>query len=383
VGDVAEDIRRTVRDALERAEVVVVTGGLGPTPDDLTRDAVAELLGLRLLVDENLLEGMRRRFLERGILELPPGNVRVAEVPEGARKLANPRGTAPGLALDAGGSLVVLLPGVPREMTAIADGELRTLLTERFAGRVAPVVLRVLHTTGMPESLLSAQIAERLPKGTGPIRLAFLPDLRGVDLRLTALGMAPSEAAGRLDELERVLEPVIAPWRYAAESGDLAESVCVALRRAGRTLGVAESCTGGLVTKRLTDVPGASRVLSGGVVAYANEAKVAVLRVDPVLVAEHGAVSEPVARAMALSAARAFGADVGLSVTGIAGPDGGTDQKPVGTVWCAVSSPGHVVARRDRFPGDRESVRERSAQAALFLLLRILDGREPTSGRQG
>jgi nicotinamide-nucleotide amidase len=288
----------------------------------------------------------------------------------------NPQGTAPGLALEAKGSLLVLLPGVPREMKAIVQGDLRALLTQRFSDRLAPVALRVIRTTGIPESLLSQQITERLPAGTDPIRLAFLPDLRGVDLRLVASGMSASEAARRLDEIETALEPAVAPWRYEAESGDLAESVYATLCRDMKTIAIAESCTGGLLTKRLTDVPGASRVLRGGVVAYANETKTELLGVDPQLILDHGAVSEPVARAMAERAASTLGADVGLSVTGIAGPGGGSEERPVGTVWCAVSSRGHVVTRMYRFSGDRESVRERSAQAALFLLLRFLDGRE-------
>ena len=194
------------------ADLVLVTGGLGPTPDDVTRDAVAELAGLPLLEDPEVLESIRARFRERGVDELPEPNRRVAQVPMGARKLANPYGTAPGLALELGGAMVVLLPGVPREMRGMVAGDLARLLEERFAGRLAPVRHRVVRTTGIPESVLSQRIAERLPAGTGPVRLAFLPDLRGVDLRFTAVDMPAEEAEARFDLLEQALADIVAPF---------------------------------------------------------------------------------------------------------------------------------------------------------------------------
>lgn len=380
VADDAAEIRRAVSGALDTAEVVLVTGGLGPTPDDLTRDAVAELAGRPLEEDPEVLERIRARFRERGSADVPEPNRRVAQVPRGARKLDNPHGTAPGLALEHLGRLVVLLPGVPREMRGIFDGDLRLLLLERFRGRVRPVRTRVLHTTGIPESLLSQRVAARLPSGTGPVRLAFLPDVRGVDLRLTAVDLAQDEAERRFDELEERLADVLAPWRYDSPKGDLAEAVSVALRRRGLTLAVAESCTGGLVAKRLTDLPGASHVLMGGVVAYADPVKEAILGVAPETLQAHGAVSRPVAEGMAVGVAEALGADAGIGITGVAGPGGGSDEKPVGTVWYAASVGDLVDARLERFPGDREAIRERAAQAALFLLLLLLEGRHPPQG---
>jgi nicotinamide-nucleotide amidase len=237
------------------------------------------------------------------------------------------------------------------------------------------VHLRVVRTTGIPESLLAQRIAERLPEGTGAVRLAFLPDLRGVDLRFQLTDVSAAEAETCFDTLESALEEVLEPWRFDAPSGDLAEAVSLALRARGKRLAVAESCTGGLIAKRLTDLPGASDVLAGGVVAYANEVKVAVRGVAEADLRLHGAVSEEVARAMAEGVARALGADAGVAVTGVAGPDGGTEEKPVGTVWYAVALGGRVETRCERFPGEREAVRERAAQAALFLLLRVLEGR--------
>lgn len=374
VADEVGEISRAVADALAAADVVVVTGGLGPTPDDLTRDAVAELLGRPLEVDEEVLARIRARFRERGVEELPGPNRRVAEVPRGARKLANPHGTAPGLAMESDGRLVVLLPGVPREMRGIFETDLGGVIRDRFRDRLAPVYTRAIRTTGIPESLLSQQVDERLPGGIGDLRLAFLPDERGVDLRITAVGMEPEEAERAFDHVEDTLRDVLAPWRFEAPGGDLAEAVTAALRATGRTMAVAESCTGGLVAKRMTDLAGASDVFRGGVVAYADEVKIDCLGVDPAELAAHGAVSEVVVRQMATGVAQALGADAGIGVTGIAGPTGGTKEKPVGTVWYAAACDGHVAVRHQRFPGDRLAVRERSAQAALFLLLRRLEG---------
>lgn len=374
VGDDEGEIRRAVAEAAGDAELILVTGGLGPTPDDLTRDAIAALAGVPLLEDPEVLGHLVARARERGTALAEP-NRRVAQVPLGAVKLHNPFGTAPGLALDVAGALALLLPGVPRELRGICREGLGALLDARFGDRLTPVHVRVLRTTGIPESVLAQDVARALPGGTGAIRLAFLPDLRGVDLRFTAVDLPAEEARARFDALERALADVLGPWRFEAPSGDLAEAVSLALRKTGHTLAVAESCTGGLIAKRLTDFPGASDVLAGGVVAYANDVKISVLGVPPGEIEAHGAVSEEVARSMALGAARLLGARAGIGVTGVAGPGGGTPEKPVGAVWYAAAVDGRATARSERFPGDREAVRERAAQAALFLLLRTLEGR--------
>ncbi|MEJ2206826.1 MAG: CinA family nicotinamide mononucleotide deamidase-related protein, partial [Gemmatimonadota bacterium] len=375
VGDDADEIRRAVSDAAEVADLVLVTGGLGPTPDDLTRDAVAAWLGLPLLEDPEVLRSIEIRFRQRGVTELPSPNRRVAQVPQGARKLANPVGTAPGLVLDHEDSVIVLLPGVPSELRAIVEVGLEETLTASFSSRLRPVFHRVIHTTGIPESLLSAQVTEVLGDAPQAVRLAFLPDVRGVDLRLTVTSGSRGEAEELMDGVEDRLRATVEPWRFEADRGDLADAVSFALRRAGLRLAVAESCTGGLVAKRITDLEGSSEVLEGGIVAYANEVKVRHLGVDPAVLDGEGAVSEVVARQMALGVASRFGVACGLAITGVAGPGGGTEAKPVGTVWIAASVPGRIAARLERFPGDRADVRERAAQAALFLLLRLLDGR--------
>jgi nicotinamide-nucleotide amidase len=376
VGDEDDAIQEAVTAALEDAELVVVTGGLGPTRDDRTRDAVAALFGMPLHVDPELLRALEARFQARGYERLPEANVTQAQVPEGARVLHNPQGTAPGLAIQREGRWVVLLPGVPREMRAILAGDLRALLLERFGERLRPAHHRTLHTTGISESELAGRVEASLPADLGPVTVAFLPDLTGVDLRLTALGAGSREEAERwFDRLEEALAPAVEGHRFRAESGDLVEAVAERLLASKRRLAVAESCTGGLVAKRLTDRPGASAFFVGGVVAYADTVKLRQLGVRPATLDRDGAVSESVALEMALGVATRMGVECGVAVTGIAGPEGGSEAKPVGTVWYAASLDGHALARGERFTGDRTQVRERAAQAALAHLLRRLEER--------
>lgn len=372
VGDVIAEIQLAVRAAMEGADLVIVCGGLGPTLDDLTKEAVAELLGLELRLDEELLSRLRERFRARGYGALPSTNRSQAEVPEGATVLRNDHGTAPGLWLDAGASTVVLLPGVPREMRGIYEGDLVAELKARFAGRLLPVHHRLIHTTGVTESRLAELVELALPEDMGPVTLAFLPDLRGVDLRLTAKGVSEEEATAWLARIEQTLDPVLGPWRFESASGDVAEALNEVLARAGKRIAVAESCTGGLVAKRITDPPGASRVFAGGLVAYANEVKTAELGVSEEDLLREGAVSETVARAMALGVAERFGVEAGIGITGVAGPGGGTPGKPVGTVWVAVALDGDVRTKRLNLVGDRPAIRERAAQEALARLLRLV-----------
>lgn len=372
VGDDGEDIRRSVARALETADLVLVTGGLGPTSDDRTREAVAELLDAPLHVDEALLDRLEERFRRAGFDDLPHRNRSQAMVPRGARVLDNPQGTAPGLVLDRNGALVVLLPGVPGEMKAIVRGAFGPVLDETLGDRLRPVHHRVIHTTGIAESELAGRLDDVLPGDTGPVSVAFLPDVRGVDLRLTARGVGAGEAQEWLDRVEAAIAPVVEPYRFDAPSGDLVEAVSRELEASRRMLATAESCTGGLVAKRMTDRSGSSRVFRGGVVAYDDAVKVGLLGVDAEVLGSEGAVSGEVARQMALGVARALEVEAGIGITGIAGPGGGTEEKPVGLVWYAAALDGRVEAVRRVFPGDRGAVRERSAQAALALLLRQL-----------
>ena len=373
VGDDARDIREALARALELADVVLVTGGLGPTSDDITRESVAEMLDRPLRLDEALLEELGTRWATWRSRPLPAGNERMARLPEGALALPNRVGTAPGLVLDVEGRIVVLLPGVPAEMRALFDEEVAPLLRARLGDRLLPLVHRVFHTTGIAESSLAERIDAGLPEHVGPVSIAFLPRLTGVDVRLSARATpGDPRAAHWLDRVEALVEPVLRPYRYPAESGNIVECIAAEMTSRGRTLAVAESCTGGLVARRITELAGSSEYFLGGVVTYADEAKRAHLGVSGEVLARHGAVSEEVARAMADGAVRAFGADAGLAVTGVAGPGGGSAEKPVGTVWYAVGLDGRTEVRRSIFPGGRRAVRERSAQAVLALLYRML-----------
>jgi nicotinamide-nucleotide amidase len=373
VGDDVDAIHDAVDAALERTGRVICTGGLGPTDDDMTRTVVAGLLGRPLAPDTGTLERMRDRFRRRGIA-MADRNLAQAEVPHGAEVLPNRRGTAPGLLMDEGaGRWVVLLPGVPHEMRTIVEEELLPRLRDRQSpGR--PVRSRTLRTTGLAESTLAERVAD-VVADAAPLTVAFLPSFAGTDIRLTSWGdLDDADAEVALGAMERALRDRLANRVYGLDDADLAAVVAGRLKAAGKHLALAESCTGGLLAKRLTDAPGASRFLAGGVVAYSNAVKRDLLGVPAQVLEAEGAVSEATARAMAEGVRGALGTEAGLAVTGIAGPDGGTADKPVGTVWIAAVLDEHTAARRFLFPGERDEVRQRSAQAALDMLLRLLSG---------
>jgi nicotinamide-nucleotide amidase len=383
VGDVDAEIRGAVSAAMEAADVVFVSGGLGPTPDDITKHAVAALLGRGLVEDEEVRRDVEARFRAFGQESTPTLSSRQFEIPEGARALRNSTGTAPGLLMTSNGLDVVLLPGVPRELKTIFAEEVLPILIERLGGEgeVHRVFHRVVHTTGLAEPRLAEALEERMvslpTEVTTGIAHAYLPDLHGVDLRFTIRGGPAADVERRFDRLLEEVDSVLHPWRFSAKSGDLAEAVSEELRRRDATLAVAESCTGGLLSRRITDLPGSSDVFVGGVVAYSNDVKVDHVGVSPTDLAREGAVSEVVARQLAVGVAERFGVAVGVGVTGVAGPSGGTDEKPVGTVWIGVSIDGEPSTELCSFAGDRNAVRERAAQAALAHLYRRLSGVMP------
>lgn len=374
VGDEDEAIRESTAAALAAARLVVVTGGLGPTEDDRTRAAVAALLGRRLSEDAQVLARLMERFRARGYDALPPANLSQALVPEGGRVLDNPAGTAPGLALDTeGGGLVILLPGPPREVQAVFTkvvGEIQG----RFGADLRPVYTRMLHTTGISESVLGPRVGTALPPPRD-VELSFLPHLVGVSVGLMVSDThEPAEAAARLDRAQARLEAVLGRHVFEVDGeGDLAAVVQARLEERGATVATAESCTGGLLAMRLTERSGASRTFVGGVVAYADEVKREVLGVSGTTLQECGAVSEEVASELAAGVRRSTGADFGIGITGVAGPTGGSDEKPVGTVCYAISSSEGQVARTVALAGDRQAVRARAAQMALATLLGLLE----------
>ncbi|HWO89981.1 MAG TPA: competence/damage-inducible protein A [Gemmatimonadales bacterium] len=382
VPDSAALVREAVAGALERSRAVLVSGGLGPTRDDITRPAVAELLGRPLRRDPAIVERLESFFRSRGMARMPEGNLAQADVPEGATVIPNPLGTAPGLWIEDAGRVVVLMPGVPKELRRMMKEEVLPRLVEweqrredGKPGAERPVIRsRTLRTTGIGESALAEKVGDPEKLLDPGVSLAFLPTTSGTDLRITAWDLAPGAADAALERAAATLRGRIGPYLYGEGEADLAAVVLELLEGQGARLAVAESCTGGAISARLTAVPGCSRVLVGGIVAYDDELKLGWLGVSADVLAAHGAVSEPVARQMAAGIARALGAEAGIGVTGIAGPDGGSDEKPVGTVWIAIRWREHERAFRHVFPGDREDVRARAAQWALDYLRRVVSG---------
>lgn len=362
-------IEEAMRRALGSADVVITTGGLGVTSDDRTKQVAARVAGRRLALDERTLARVRRRFEDRGIA-MPEINISQAMIPEGARAIDNHRGTAPGLLIEKDGALLFVLPGVPAEMHGMLDDYVLPFLEGRGLRKLTQD--RLVRTTGIPESRV-AEIVAPVAKRFARTEIAYLPSQAGVDLKIVA-GAGAVEDAGRAadDVAERIAE-LLGPFVYARGPETIEEVVGYLLTMARKTLAVAESCTAGLIGWRVTRVPGSSEYFRGGVIAYSDDLKTAMLNVDPATLRAHGAVSEQTAREMAAGARAAAGADVGLAVTGIAGPGGASPEKPAGLVYIAVTGPADRV-RRFRFAGGRDAVREQAAQAALELLRRALLG---------
>ncbi|HEY5546350.1 MAG TPA: competence/damage-inducible protein A [Gemmatimonadaceae bacterium] len=373
VGDGAAAIAAAVREALDRTGGVITTGGLGPTSDDRTRPAIAALFGRELRHDDAIWQGLRAIWRERGRTGEPPESNRLqALVPEGATVLTNRHGTAPGLLLeDEEGRWVAMLPGVPREMRGLMADELLPRLRARTADVRRVIRSVTLRTTGIAESQLPDLLGEHA-EGFGTTSLAYLPGQEGVDLRLTVRDAHPEDADRALREAADTLRHRLGRHWYADGPTDLADVVIAACRAAGKHIAVAESCTGGLLAARLTSVSGASNVFLGGVVAYDNAVKIEHLGVDAELLNRVGAVSEDVARAMAAGVRALMRSQVGVGITGIAGPDGGTAEKPVGTVWIAVDLDSQTAVHGGRFMGDRGEIRFRATQAALNMIRREL-----------
>ena len=368
VPDRSDAIAEAVKAALGRTGAVLTTGGLGPTRDDVTKTAVAGLYGMPLEFDQTVWSDIVQRFAR--VQRVPAASNRgQAEVPRGATVLRNRWGTAPGLWLEGPVGLTIMLPGVPTEMRKLLTAEVVPRLAARATGAVVRSLL--VRTTAIPESTLAERMGE-IEREIDPLSLAYLPGVEGVDLRVTAWGMEAVDADRRLRSAADLIRERAGEHVYGEGDADLAAVVLERARRAGVSLGAAESCTGGLVGGRITEVPGSSEVFVGGVVCYADRLKTELLDVPGSLISQHGAVSEEVARAMAEGARVRLGADLTVAVTGIAGPAGGTEEKPVGTVWFAVASPGETVSKRVIFLGSRREIRERAAQTALFLLNRRL-----------
>lgn len=373
VGDGVRDLERALAAALQQTDLVITSGGLGPTADDLTREAASAVLGLAMVEDPALVEQLRARFARRGT-RMPEINRRQAMVPVGATVLANANGSAPGLLIAHGEKLMLLLPGPPRELEPMFESSVRERLAERSAGR--HLRRRVIKIAGQPESRVdevAAPIYTPLAQLSVPVSTTILAAPGQVELHLSARGANVAALDAQLDAAVTSLVAALGDSVFSTDGRAIEVVVGDALRARGLTLALAESCTGGLVAARLTNVPGSSAYVLGGVVAYGNNVKRDVLNVSAGVIETHGAVSEAVAAAMAVGVRRVLNADMGVAVTGIAGPDGGTDEKPVGTICFSVSGPGDQLTTLTRLvPGDRELIRQWSVMVALDLVRRAV-----------
>jgi nicotinamide-nucleotide amidase len=366
VGDSKEDLGAALRTALERSPLVLLTGGLGPTTDDLTRDVVAEILGRPLREVPEIRRRIEERFARLG-RSMPENNLRQAQVPEGADWLENPNGTAPGIWIEHHDKIVVLLPGPPRELEPLFDAACMPRLA-----RVSPgerVKTRVYKVVGMPESEVDHRIAPIYRSYTNPAT-TILASLGSIEVHLRARAATDKEAEARLAELGDKIELALGDHVYSTQGESLEEVVGMYLVMRQKTVAVAESCTGGLLAERLTRTAGSSIYFLGGVVCYSNELKTKLAGVPGDLIESHGAVSRPVAQALAEGVRTRTGASIGVGITGIAGPSGGTAEKPVGLVFIALADERGTQVREFHFPGPRERIRQWASQMGLEMIRR-------------
>ncbi|MDQ3675120.1 MAG: competence/damage-inducible protein A [Gemmatimonadota bacterium] len=378
VGDDAAAITAAVREALDRTGAVITTGGLGPTSDDLTKPSIARIFGRSMHLDEAIAADLEKRWRARFPTSgYPLTNRAQAEIPDGARVLTNRHGTAPGIWLeDERGRWVAMLPGVPREMRAMLAEVLLSAIQERSPGGEDRVILSgTLRTTGIAESAIADLLGPDFVaggEGEESLPIAYLPGVAGVDLRVTSRRLPRARAEKLVSQALAKLRTRVGAYVYGEDDVDLAAVVLGRCRDRKLTIAVAESCTGGMLGERLTAVPGSSDVFLGGVIAYHNDVKRDALGVRQEDIDAFGAVSETVALQMASGVRERMGADIGVSITGIAGPDGGSIEKPVGLVWIGVHG-SRQSARRIHSGGDRGEIRQRATQAALDAVRRALE----------
>ena len=376
IGDSAGEITAALDHALSRSEVVVITGGLGPTKDDITKHTLAGYFGVGLVRDDETYRMNEKMLTDRGI-EFNELNRGQAMVPAGSRVFPNRNGTAPGMWMERGGKVVVSLPGVPYEMEALMDDSVMPALRSHFS--LHNNVHKTIITFGLAESVLAETIAPWEDALPPYMYLAYLPNPSAIRLRLSAYDVDGAQAEREIGKRFVQLEKIIGPYIVGYGDTTLQEVVAGMLRERRAALAVAESCTGGRIASKFTAIAGASDCFLCGVVSYSNEAKVNILGVDASAIEKHGAVSREVAEQMALGVKRVSGADYAVATTGIAGPTGGTPEKPVGTVWMAVATPdGGVFSRRMQYGKLREQNIERASSSAINLLRLVLLGKTGT-----
>lgn len=371
VGDDRAEIMKALSEAESRATVVLITGGLGPTSDDLTKPCLSEYFHCPLTLNEDALAEVTAFFKSRG-RELTEVNRMQAMLPSCCTKLTNPHGTAPGMWFERKGKVFVSMPGVPHEMKYMMSDTVIPLLAKQF--QVGAIYHHVIHTVGIGESFLADKIRDweaSLPKG---VRLAYLPSPGEVKLRLTAMGPEAEKLKRQANELSEKLKSYAGEYIFGYNNDTLSSVVGRMLLDRHKTLATAESCTGGYVAHLITTVPGSSRYFMGSVIAYDNKVKIAELGVSPETIEKHGAVSEETVREMSEGVRRRLGTDIGVATSGIAGPDGGTPEKPVGTIWIAFADGNQTFAKKLQLSKDRLVNIRMSSAAVLNLIRQHLSG---------
>ena len=381
VGDNPDRLRETLTLAFSRADLVITVGGLGPTQDDLTKEMVAEVLGDTFVEDEAHAKWLKDRATLRGWGNLPDSFAKQALVPAHGRGIPNPQGTALGALFEICGKTAICLPGPPNELIPMTNQTVEPYLSEKTSGSRMVIQSRTLRIAGMGESLVEER-AKDLMASDNPT-VAPYAKTGEVHLRITARAKTPEEASALIAPREAAIRERLGDVVYGVDQETLEGAVVGLLKMLGQTVAVAESCTGGLIAKRITDVPDASQVFDLGLVTYSNEAKIEFLRVPAKTILQAGAVSPETAKAMAVGARTAGGADLGVSVTGIAGPSGGSEAKPVGTVHIGLAWDGGVISEHHHILGSRADVAYRASQNALALVRRFLMNPDDPQFREG
>lgn len=372
VGDNPERITAAVRDALGRADIVITTGGLGPTVDDITVATIARLTGRPIVLNKTVLKDLKDYFKLRKV-RFPADNVQQAYIPEGVKWIRNRVGTAPGLIMEWHEKLIICLPGPPREIEPMFEKDIIPYLLKSYPWPLAPgpsiIKCRTIKITGLPESLVNNKVKDLL-KLKPPTTVGIYAKLRHVELRIMSKARSEKAAAAEIKKIEDKIRARLKDYIFGVDDETLEYAAGKALTRARKTVAIAESCTGGLIASRLTDVSGASKYFKGGVITYSNECKEGIVGVPMGLIKKHGAVSKQVALAMAKGVKNYICTDIGIGVTGIAGPTGGTKSKPVGLVYIALVTDRKQILRELRFKGSRQDIKYQASQVALDLIRR-------------
>ncbi|MCX8093088.1 MAG: competence/damage-inducible protein A [Candidatus Goldbacteria bacterium] len=370
VGDNITRIKETLSIAANRSDLIIITGGLGPTVDDVTRDAIAEWTGKKLLLDNEVLHRIEQFFKNRNI-KMPENNKLQAYLPEGALILENKVGTAPGFILEHNSRIIACVPGVPAEMKPMIETGLIPYLIEKYGAGKFLILSKRIKLTGIPESLIDEKIKDIFIESKNPT-VAILAHQTEIEIRLTAKAENKEQAISLIENLKREIYNRLSDNIFGEDDETLEEKVAILLKDKKLTIATAESCTAGLLSYRLTNIPGSSLYFLGGVNTYSNESKINLLGVKEETIKKYGAVSEECARQMAQKCREKFGSDIAIAISGIAGPDGGTVEKPVGLVYMAIDFKGDIKIFKFNFGGLRDVVRARASQMALFELYKLL-----------